>query len=251
MRSVQIKAVIPVFPGTNCEYDTANVLRRAGFEPVTVNIRDLTPSALGESISALAKALGEAKLLFIPGGFSGGDEPEGSAKYIAAIFRNSAVTDAVHELLYQRNGLAIGICNGFQALIKLGLLPYGTISEIAENSPTLTFNTVGRHIAKYVTTKVCTVNSPWLSKLTVGEEHALPISHGEGRFTGAIPEVQVAFRYVDNPNGSEGGVEGIISPDGRILGKMAHSERRGKFVGKNISGNKEQLIFESAYSYFR
>jgi phosphoribosylformylglycinamidine synthase len=251
MRSVQVKAVIPIFPGTNCEYDSANALRRAGFEAAMVHIRDLTPNALTESISALADEIRGAKLLFIPGGFSGSDEPEGSAKYIAAIFRNAAVTDAVHELLSHRDGLALGICNGFQALIKLGLLPYGGIREISEDSPTLTFNTVGRHIAKYVTTKVCSDASPWLSKLTVGQEHTLPISHGEGRFIGTVPESQIAFRYVDNPNGSDGDIEGIISPDGRILGKMAHSERRGKFVGKNITGNKEQLIFEGAYSYFR
>jgi len=250
MQRIQVKAVVPVFPGTNSEYDSLHALKRVGFDAKFAIIRNITPSALSESISELAAAIRESKLIFIPGGFSGGDEPEGSAKFIAAIFRNSQITDAVHDMLKNRDGLMLGICNGFQALIKLGLVPYGEIREIGGSDPTLTFNTVGRHIAKFVTTKVHDVNSPWLSKCEKGAEYVLPISHGEGRFIGTVPKTQIATTYVDNPNGSEGDIEGIISPDGRVFGKMAHTERILKHVGKNIYGNKEQPIFESAYYYF-
>jgi phosphoribosylformylglycinamidine synthase len=250
MQRVQIKAVVPVFPGTNSEYDSLYALTRVGFSAEFSIIRNLTPAALSESISALAAAIRESKLIFIPGGFSGGDEPEGSAKFIAAIFRSSEISDAVHDLLKNRDGLMLGICNGFQALIKLGLVPYGEIRAVGENDPTLTFNTVGRHIARFVTTRVHAVDSPWLSKCEKGGEYVLPISHGEGRFIGTVPDAQIASTYVDNPNGSEGAIEGIISPYGRVFGKMAHSERITKHVGKNIYGNKEQPIFESAYHYF-
>jgi phosphoribosylformylglycinamidine synthase len=250
MSSVQVKAVVPVFPGTNSEYDSLHALTRVGFDAKFAIIRNLTSAGLSESISELAKTIRESKLIFIPGGFSGGDEPEGSAKFIAAIFRNSEITDAVHDLLTNRDGLVLGICNGFQALIKLGLVPFGEIRYVGESDPTLTFNTVGRHIAKFVTTKVHAVNSPWLLKCEAGAEYVLPISHGEGRFIGSVPAAQIATTYVDNPNGSDGGIEGIISPDGRVFGKMAHTERVNKYVGKNIYGNKEQPIFESAYFYF-
>jgi len=256
-----ITAVVPVFPGTNCEYDTANALKRAGFAVAEVVVRNTAPNALTESIGALAGAIEHSRVVVIPGGFSGGDEPEGSAKFIAAIFRNTQVSDAVHELLNRRDGLILGICNGFQALIKLGLLPFGEIlsAQSGENelhdfdletAPTLTFNHVGRHISKYVTTKICTVNSPWLSLCKVGEEHVLPISHGEGRFVGKVPENQVATRYADNPNGSADDIEGIISLDGRVFGKMAHTERYNPLIARNIYGNKFQPLFESAAAYF-
>jgi phosphoribosylformylglycinamidine synthase len=255
MQSVQLtapKVVIPVFPGTNCEYDTAAAFERAGFTSELVIIRNITPAALAESVSELSKAIGAAQVLAIPGGFSGGDEPEGSAKLIAAFFRNQRVTDATHELLDNRKGLILGICNGFQALIKLGLVPDGKIHYQSEASPTLTFNTVRRHIAKYVTTKVVNNSSPWLSKCETGAEYAVPISHGEGRFvvSGSFPEAQIAAVYTDNPNGSCNDIEGVTSPDGRVFGKMAHSERSGKFLAKNIPGDKQQPIFESAAYYF-
>ncbi|MDR0818401.1 MAG: phosphoribosylformylglycinamidine synthase subunit PurQ [Oscillospiraceae bacterium] len=250
MPSVQVKAIVPVFPGTNSEYDSCAALDKAGFSSRQVIIRNITPSALSESISELASAIRESKVVFIPGGVSGGDEPEGSAKFISAVFRNPAVTDAVNELLYANDGLMLGICNGFQALVKLGLVPFGEIRDIGEDCPTLTFNNVGRHIAKYVTTTVCNANSPWLLKCELGGEYVLPVSHGEGRFIGSVPPGQIVTRYVDNPNGSENDVEGIISPDGRVFGKMAHTERAGRFVAKNIPGNKGQPIFESAYYYY-
>ena len=207
-------------------------------------------------------------MIVIPGGFSGGDEPEGSGKFISAFFRDSAVKEQVHALLQKRDGLMLGICNGFQALIKLGLVPFGEIRDTDADCPTLTFNNIGRHQSRYVTTRVASLNSPWLAGCRIGEEHTIAISHGEGKFVATdavmhqlIENGQIAFQYVDeagapsmdiayNPNGSYNAVEGILSPDGRVLGKMGHTERRGPFVAKNIVGNKLQPIFENGVRYF-
>ncbi|MBE6931441.1 MAG: phosphoribosylformylglycinamidine synthase [Ruminococcaceae bacterium] len=266
--SAKPRAVIPVFPGTNCEYDTARALERAGGEAEIIVVRNLTAAALSESIEATKKALDRAQMIIFPGGFSGGDEPDGSGKFIAAYFRNPVLTEAVHALL-ARDGLALGICNGFQALIKLGLVPFGEIREMDASCPTLTFNHIGRHQAKYVTTRVASVKSPWLSKCELGELHAVPVSHGEGRFAAdaatlerLIANGQVAFQYTDaagvpsmdidhNPNGSVLAIEGITSPDGRVLGKMAHTERRGDYIGMNIPGNRYQPLFEGGVEYFK
>ena len=263
------KVVIPVFPGTNCEYDSVRACLRAGMDAETVVIRNLTPDALAQSALELEQAIKSAQIVFLPGGFSGGDEPEGSAKLIVSFFRNPRLTDAVHDLLQHRDGLMLGICNGFQALLKLGLLPHGEIAPADENSPTLTYNLIGRHQSRYVTTRVASVKSPWMLLSHVGDLHAIPVSHGEGRFVapqdvlnGLIANGQVATQYVDmdgvpsmdiavNPNGSMLAIEGIFSPDGRVFGKMCHSERRGKFVAKNISGDKLQPIFDSGALYFR
>lgn len=267
-QTVRPLAVIPVFPGTNCEYDTARAIEQAGGKAEIVVIANLSPSMLSESLDALQKAIARANMLVLPGGFSGGDEPDGSGKFIAAFFRNAQLVDAVHDLLENRDGLALGICNGFQALIKLGLLPFGQIRAMDDSCPTLTFNTIGRHQSKYVHTRVASVKSPWLSLCNVGELHAVPVSHGEGRFVAPeailkeiVDNGQVAFQYVTpngtptmdiayNPNGSMLAIEGILSADGRVLGKMAHSERVGKNVAKNIPGNKEQHIFEAGIRYF-
>ena len=263
------RVVIPVFPGTNCEYDSVRACLRAGMDAETVVIRNLTPDALAQSALELEEAIKRAQILFLPGGFSGGDEPEGSAKLIVSLFRNPRLTDAVHGLLKHRDGLMLGICNGFQALVKLGLLPWGEIRTPDENSPTLTYNLIGRHQSRYVTTRVCSVKSPWMLLSHVGDLHAIPVSHGEGRFVapqGVIDQLiaggQIATQYVDaqgvpsmdiavNPNGSVRAIEGIFSPDGRVFGKMGHSERRGEFVAKNIPGDKLQPIFDSAALYFR
>ena len=268
-KTARPRVAIPVFPGTNCEYDSARACLRAGLEPEIVVVRNLTASALEESALALEKAIRAAQILFLPGGFSGGDEPDGSAKFICSFFRNPRLTDAVHDLLKNRDGLMLGICNGFQALVKLGLAPYGEIRPMEESCPTLTFNDIGRHQSRYVTTRVASVNSPWMLKSQVGDLHAIPISHGEGKFVcpgdllrELIAHGQVATQYVDaqgqpsmdidaNPNGSVGAVEGIFSPDGRVFGKMGHSERRGDFVAKNIPGDKFQPIFESGAAYFQ
>ena len=262
------RAVIPVFPGTNCEYDTARACLRAGIKPEIVVVRNLTGETLAQSAKALEKAIRKAQIVVIPGGFSGGDEPEGSAKFIASFFRNARLTEAVHDLLQNRDGLMLGICNGFQALIKLGLVPYGEIREMDENCATLTYNTIGRHQSRYVTTRVASVHSPWMLKSKVGDLHTIPISHGEGRFVAPqallqelIDQGQVATQYVDahgkpsmdidvNPNGSMACVEGIFSPDGRVFGKMGHSERRGPWIAQNIPGEKLQPIFESGAAYF-
>ena len=263
------KVIIPVFPGTNCEYDTAKAFARAGADPEILVVRNLTPADVAESCEALVKAIDASQIVMLPGGFSGGDEPDGSAKFIASFFRNPAVTEAVRRLLQQRDGLMLGICNGFQALIKLGLVPYGDIRPITACDPTLTFNTIGRHQSMLVHTRVASTGSPWLSKCEVGEMHTIAISHGEGRFV-APQEVldtmlrngQVATQYVDltgvptmdqsfNPNGSVMAIEGITSPDGRILGKMAHSERRGEAVAVNIYGEQDMKIFESGVKYFK
>ena len=268
-KTARPRVAIPVFPGTNCEYDSARACLRAGLEPEIVVVRNLTASALEESTLALEKAIRAAQILFLPGGFSGGDEPDGSAKFICSFLRNGRLTDAVHDLLKRRDGLMLGICNGFQALIKLGLVPYGEIRAMDEGCPTLTFNTIGRHQSRYVTTRVASVQSPWMLQSHVGDLHAIPISHGEGRFTAPQAELerliangQIATQYVDasgaasmdidaNPNGSLEAIEGIFSPDGRVFGKMGHSERRGPYVGVNIPGDKHQPLFESGAAYFR
>jgi len=263
------KIFIPVFPGTNCEYDSARAFEKAGGRPDVMVIRNLTSGEIDESLQEMARRISDSQIIMIPGGFSGGDEPDGSGKFIAAAFRNPRVKDAVMELLKNRDGLILGICNGFQALIKLGLVPYGEIMDIESSSPTLTFNTIGRHVSKMVETRVSSVLSPWLSHTKVGDIHAVPVSHGEGRFVVGSELLklmdengQIATQYVDpkgnlakyafyNPNGSFDAIEGITSPDGRIFGKMAHSERLGNEVAKNIPGNKDQKVFQSGIDYFK
>ena len=268
VRVARPRVVIPVFPGTNCEYDTAHAFERAGAEATTLVINNLTPAAVAESTHELARLIRESQIVMIPGGFSGGDEPDGSAKFITAFFRAPEVTEAVRELLQKRDGLMLGICNGFQALIKLGLVPYGDIVPATADAPTLTFNTIGRHQSRLVRTRVASDLSPWLSKCEVGDVHDIAISHGEGRFV-ASPELvaklaasgQIATQYVDengepsmsldvNPNGSILAVEGITSPDGRVLGKMGHTERSGKGLYKNVPGNKFQPLIEGGVAYF-
>ena len=263
------KVIIPVFPGTNCEYDTARAFRAAGADPEVLVIRNLTPADVTASCEALVKAIDAAQIVMLPGGFSGGDEPDGSAKFIASFFRSPAVTDAVRRLLFERDGLMLGICNGFQALIKLGLVPYGDIRPITPDSPTLTFNTIGRHQSMLVRTRVASTGSPWLSRCELGDEFLVPISHGEGRFVAPQAVLdqlaangQIATQYIDldgqptmdqryNPNGSLLAIEGIVSPDGRILGKMGHSERRGDGLYENVAGDKFQPIFEGGVDYFK
>ena len=263
------RAVIPVFPGTNCEYDTAQACLRAGIDPQIVVIRNLTRDALAQSAQALEAAIRASQMVVLPGGFSGGDEPDGSGKFIASFLRSPALSDAIMELLKNRDGLMLGICNGFQALVKLGLVPYGEIRPMDDQCPTLTYNLIGRHQSRYVTTRVASVQSPWMLQSNVGDLHTVPISHGEGRFVGPqavidqlIANGQVATQYVDlagqpsmdidvNPNGSIQAIEGVFSPDGRVFGKMGHLERRGQYVGLNIPGNKHQPLFESGAEYFK
>jgi phosphoribosylformylglycinamidine synthase len=267
-RIAKPRVLVTAFPGTNCELDTARAVSRAGGEPETVIVRNLTSSLLEHSVESVERSIRNSQIIVIPGGFSGGDEPDGSAKFITAFFRNPRITDAVHELLYKRDGLMLGICNGFQALIKLGLVPYGEIRPMDVTCPTLTYNLIGRHQSKYVYTRVSSVHSPWMSHSSVGDIHAIPISHGEGRFVSSDELLgklkvngQLATQYTDatgspsmdisvNPNGSAMSVEGIFSPDGRIFGKMCHTERYGEFIAKNIYGNKHQPVFESGMSYF-
>ena len=262
------KVLIPVFPGTNCEFDTAKAFADGGADPEIFVIKNLSASAIQESVSVFAEKLSKSQIVFVPGGFSGGDEPEGSAKFITAFFRNAAIKDATHELLKNRDGLMGGICNGFQALIKLGLVPYGEIIDTDENCPTLTFNTIGRHQSMIVRTKICTNNSPWLQNVNVGDIINVPISHGEGRFVAPEELIktlakngQIATQYVDldgkptanvhfNPNDSYYAVEGIVSPDGRVIGKMGHSERIGDGLYQNVPGNYTIGMFSSAVNYF-
>ena len=260
--------VIPVFPGNNCEYDSAAAFERAGANVSTLIVNNLTPAAVAESTQALVEEINKSQIVMIPGGFSGGDEPDGSAKFITAFFRAPAVTEAVRDLLKNRDGLMLGICNGFQALIKLGLVPYGDIVPMTDACPTLTFNTIGRHQSRLVRTRVASDLSPWLSKTSVGDIHTVAISHGEGRFV-ASDEVlaqlkangQIATQYVDesgvpgmdldvNPNGSLLAIEGITSPDGRVFGKMGHSERSGNGLYVNVPGDKYQPLFEAGVEYF-
>jgi phosphoribosylformylglycinamidine synthase len=263
------KVFIPVFPGTNCEYDSLKAFKYAGAEIETIVFKNLTENNIRESVEAFTKGIRGAQILMFPGGFSAGDEPDGSGKFIATAFRNEKIKEAVNELLNERDGLALGICNGFQALIKLGLVPYGEITPQKEDSPTLAMNNIGRHVSKSVYTKVVTNKSPWLIKAELGKVYTIPTSHGEGRFVAGeewikklFAKGQVATQYVDlngnptmdedfNPNGSYYAIEGITSPDGRILGKMTHSERRGDSVAVNIFGEQNQYIFESGVSYFR
>ena len=264
----QPKVLIPVFPGTNCEYDSAKAFEKAGAKAEIFVINNLTSANVAESVSEFAKKVNDSQIVFIPGGFSGGDEPDGSGKLITAFFRNKEISDAVMNLLRNRDGLMAGICNGFQALIKLGLVPYGEILEADENSPTLTFNTISRHQSKIVNTRIASNKSPWLMETKVGDIYSVPISHGEGRFLASEELIkkladngQVITQYVDldgnptydiqyNPNGSICAVEGIVSPDGRVLGKMGHSERVGANLYKNVEGNYEMGMFNSAVKYF-
>ena len=266
-QGVAPRVLIPVFPGTNCEYDSAAAFEAAGARTTSLVIRNLNPRMVEESIAAVAKLLDQSQILMIPGGFSAGDEPEGSGKFIAAFFRNQLLARAVEKLL-TRDGLILGICNGFQALIKLGLLPTGKIDTLTPESPTLTFNTLGAHVSRFVSTRIENTRSPWLSQCQAGEIHTIPVSHGEGRFV-ARAEVlerlesggQIAARYCDadgnptmeapaNPNGSVGAVEALTSPDGRILGKMGHSERCRPGLYRNIPGEKDQKIFRAGVDYF-
>ena len=263
------RVVIPVFPGTNCEYDCARAFRNEGAEVSEVLLRNLNKEALLESIDNLKREIDRSQIIMLPGGFSAGDEPDGSAKFIATIFRNEKIKESVMDLLNNRDGLILGICNGFQALVKLGLLPYGEIRDIEEDMATLTYNDINRHMSSMINTKVVSKKSPWFSEVELGEIHTVPISHGEGRFVAPdslLNELkengQIATQYVDlngeatmdmpyNPNGSLLGIEGITSRDGRILGKMAHSERIGENLYKNIVGNFDQKIFKSGVNYFK
>lgn len=264
------RVFIPVCPGTNCEYDSAAAFERAGATTDVMVLRNNTPQDLAESIDEMAKRIAKAQIIMFPGGFSAGDEPEGSGKFIATLFRNPVLSEALENLLYQRDGLALGICNGFQALIKLGLLPYGHVQPLKADSPTLTYNTIGRHLSRMVETKVVSVMSPWFSSCKAGDVHTVAISHGEGRFVATPEQIrelaakgQIATQYVDlsgkatydseyNPNQSVLAVEGITSPDGRVLGKMAHTERfSAEDVFQNIAGNKLQPIFKSGVEYFK
>ena len=260
---------IPVFPGTNCEYDSAKAFEDAGAKVSTVVFKNLKPQDIQDSIELFAKEIEKAQIIMFPGGFSAGDEPDGSGKFISSIFRNPKLKDLIHKHLYEKDGLMLGICNGFQALVKLGLLPYGEIKEMDDTMPTLTFNTISRHQSKMVNTKVVSKMSPWFSEVELGEEFTVPISHGEGRFIVSkeleeelIANGQIATQYVDfngnatydidfNPNGSIDAIEGITSPDGRILGKMGHSERCYRDILKNMPGKKDQKIFEAGVNYYR
>ncbi|MFR3133641.1 MAG: phosphoribosylformylglycinamidine synthase [Intestinibacter bartlettii] len=266
----QPKVFIPTFPGTNCEYDSARAFEDAGAKASIKVFRNLNYANIEDSIETMVKEIESSQIVMIPGGFSAGDEPDGSAKFIATVFRNPRIAEAVNDLLTNRDGLMLGICNGFQALIKLGLVPYGEIKPVtAEDAPTITYNNIGRHQAKVVTTRIASNKSPWLAGTQVGDLHSISISHGEGKFVAnketfdqLVANGQIATQYVDldgnatydidyNPNGSFYAVEGITSADGRILGKMGHSERIGKYTLKNIHGEKDQKIFESGVNYFK
>ncbi|MDD6401979.1 MAG: phosphoribosylformylglycinamidine synthase subunit PurQ, partial [Lachnospiraceae bacterium] len=254
--------------GTNCEYDSLRAFESAGAEVETIVFKNQNAQDIRESVDAFTKAISDSQIIMFQGGFSAGDEPDGSGKFIATAFRNAKISEEVMKLLNERDGLALGICNGFQALIKLGLVPYGEIRPQTDDSPTLAMNSIGRHQSKMVYTKVVTNKSPWLKKATLGGVYTVPISHGEGRFVASKEWIeklfangQVATQYVDidgnptmdeyyNVNGSYYAIEGITSPDGRVLGKMAHSERKGTAVAINIYGDQDQKIFESGVEYF-
>lgn len=268
-KSAQPRVVIPVFPGTNCEFDSARAFEKAGAKADILVIRNRSAADIEESIAELKKKIAESQIIMLPGGFSGGDEPDGSGKFIATTFRNPGVSDAVQNLLNNRDGLILGICNGFQALIKLGLVPYGKICPMRQDSPTLTYNTIGRHMSRIVRTRVTSANSPWFAGVQAGEVYSVAVSHGEGRFVASGEELktlfangQVATQYVDgdgnpsmdiahNPNGSMWAVEGVTSLDGRVLGKMGHNERATDFTFKNIPGNWDQKLFNSGVAYFK
>ena len=268
-KSITPKVFIPTMPGTNCEIDSARAFERAGATTDIFILRNRDAAELRESVQEMVRRIKEAQIIMFPGGFSAGDEPDGSGKFIATVFRNDTLVEALDGLLHQRDGLILGICNGFQALIKLGLVPYGACQPLTKEAPTLTFNTIGRHISRYVTTKVLSNRSPWLSLCRTDELYQIPISHGEGRFIASDEQIQtwmkqgqIATVYTDekgnisydsryNVNGSAWAIEGITDPTGRIFGKMGHSERYGKNIGKNISGNKEQPIFLSGVTYFK
>ena len=269
VKTAKPRVIIPVFPGTNCEFDTAKVLRDAGAEPEMIVINNLSAQGIGESVKYTAERISQAQMIFIPGGFSGGDEPDGSGKFITAFFRNAVVKDAVTDLLEHRDGLMAGICNGFQALIKLGLVPYGKIIDTDESCPTLTYNTIGRHQSRLVRTRIASNKSPWLMETNPGDIYTVAISHGEGRFLADSAMIlrlaqngQIATQYVDldgkatndvrfNPNDSAFAVEGITSPDGRVIGKMGHSERIGDGLYKNVPGQYDMGMFRSAVKYFK
>ncbi|MBQ9958640.1 MAG: phosphoribosylformylglycinamidine synthase subunit PurQ, partial [Clostridia bacterium] len=263
------RVLIPVFPGTNCEYDSAKAVTDAGAEAEIFVINNLTADGIARSVEQFADKVKQSQIIFIPGGFSGGDEPDGSGKFITAFFRNGVIKEEVTNLLEKRDGLMCGICNGFQALVKLGLVPYGKIIDTDENCPTLTFNTIGRHQSRIVATRVASNNSPWLTGTKVGDIYNVPISHGEGRFiadektlAALAANGQIATQYVDldgkatddihfNPNNSMWAIEGILSPDGRVIGKMGHSERIGNGLYKNVEGNYDMKLFESAVKYYK
>ena len=269
IKTARPKVIIPVFPGTNCEYDSAKAVLSAGGEPETVIVKNLSGDMIKESINEFSEKLKGSQMIFIPGGFSGGDEPDGSGKFITAFFRNAEIKEGVCDLLDDRDGLICGICNGFQALIKLGLVPFGKIIDTDESCPTLTFNTISRHQSKIVRTRIASNKSPWLSYMNVGDIISVPISHGEGRFIASEELInklaangQIATQYVDqfgnatndiafNPNGSMYAIEGITSPDGRVFGKMGHSERIGAGLYKNVPGNYDIRMFEAAVRYFK
>ncbi|HEX2946467.1 MAG TPA: phosphoribosylformylglycinamidine synthase [Clostridia bacterium] len=268
IQPVKPRVFIPVFPGTNCEYDSAKAFENAGGVADTFIVKNLTPESINETIQAMRQKISESQIIMFPGGFSAGDEPEGSGKFIATVFRNQYIKEAVMDMLQKRDGLILGICNGFQALVKLGLLPYGEIREIDPESPTLTFNSIGRHVSCMVRTRIASDKSPWFNNVKVGDVHTIAVSHGEGRFVApeaAIKKLaangQIATQYVDlegsatydiryNPNGSMYAIEGITSPDGRVLGKMGHSERKGRNVCINVPGSKDQQLFEAGIRYF-
>ncbi len=268
IQTAKPRVFIPVFPGTNCEYDSAKAFENAGSTADTFIVKNLTPESINETIQAMRQRISESRIIMFPGGFSAGDEPEGSGKFIATVFRNPYIKEAVMDMLLKRDGLILGICNGFQALVKLGLLPYGEIREMDAESPTLTFNSIGRHVSCMVRTRIASNKSPWFNNVKVGDMHTIAVSHGEGRFVApeaAIAKLaangQIATQYVDldgkatydiryNPNGSMYAIEGITSPDGRVLGKMGHSERKGSNVCINVPGNKDQLLFEAGIRYF-
>lgn len=276
-RQSRPRVTIPVFPGTNCEYDSTRAFRLAGADPSTLVFRNLTPGHIEDSLRQLADQISQSQILMLPGGFSAGDEPDGSGKFIATVLRNPRVADAIMSLLNDRDGLVLGICNGFQALVKTGLVPYGEIREpagddqeaLGKGQPTLTFNDIGRHIACYVTTRIASNKSPWLANCSVGDLHNIPFSHGEGKFFASEQEIrqlaangQIATQYTDldgnpsmdirwNPNGSLYAIEGITSPCGRVFGKMGHTERRGTDIARNIPGNKHQPLFKAGVQYFQ
>ena len=269
IKTAKPKVFIPVFPGTNCEIDTKRAFEKAGAETEILVVQNLTAKDIEYTIDRMEKAIRSSQIIMIPGGFSGGDEPEGSGKFIATTFRNPKIAQAVTDLLESRDGLMLGICNGFQALIKLGLVTYGKIVDLKDNDPTLTFNTLGRHVSRMVYTRVTNTKSPWLSGVNAGDVFAIPVSHGEGRFVAddaalrrLIENGQIATQYTTpcgkvsgditwNPNGSVCGIEGITSPDGRVFGKMGHSERKGDNLYFNVPGEKDQQIFESGVRYFK